>query len=115
MSFWSCFLDLFLYFFVIKVTTKEVEIFFSEKPEEGIDPLCYRANGFFNHEDDKVCDKFYNCVYGKPHLLPCATSLIFDEAQGTCVRPEQASAYAKKCEINNEPGKRKTVAKSTLR
>ena len=109
MSFWSCFLDLFLYFFVIKVTTKEVEIFFSEKPEEGIDPLCYRANGFFNHEDDNVCDKFYNCVYGKPHELPCATSLIFDEAQGTCVRPEQASAYAKKCEIKDEPGKKKTV------
>lgn len=74
-----------------------------QKPEEGIDPLCYRANGFFNHEDDKVCDKFYNCVYGKPHLLPCATTLIFDEAQGTCVRPEQASAYAKKCEIKDEP------------
>ena len=49
--------------------------------------------------------RFYNCVYGKPHELPCATGLIFDEAQGTCVRPEQGSTYAKKCEVKNEPGK----------
>ena len=52
--------------------------------------------------------RFYNCVYGKPHELPCATSLIFDEAQGTCVRPEQGSIYAKKCEIKNEPSKYQT-------
>ena len=38
--------------------------------------------------------------------LPCATSLIFDEAQGTCVRPEQGSVYAKKCEVKKEPGKK---------
>lgn len=69
-----------------------------QEPETDIDPKCYRANGFFNHEDITVCDKFYNCVYGKPHLLPCATTLVFDEAQGTCVRPEQASEFAKKCE-----------------
>ena len=81
----------------------------AEKPEEGIDSLCYRANGFFNHEDPAVCDKFYNCVYGKPHELPCATSLIFDEAQGTCVRPEQASEYAKKCEIKQEKGNQFSV------
>jgi len=73
-----------------------------QEPGDGIDPLCYRANGFFNHEDPAVCDKFYNCVYGKPHLLPCATSkLVFDEAQGTCVRLAQVSAYAKKCKIDN--------------
>merc|ERR1712213_223206 len=70
-----------------------------QEPETGIDPVCYRANGFFNHEDPAVCDKFYNCVYGKAHELPCATSLVFDEAQGTCVRPEQASVYSKKCEV----------------
>ena len=49
--------------------------------------------------------RFYNCVYGKPHELPCATGLIFDEAQGTCVRPEQGSEYAKKCEVDNTPSK----------
>merc|ERR1711983_662610 len=50
-------------------------------------------------EEPEVCYKFYNCVYGKPHELPCATTLIFDEAQGTCVRPEQGSVYAKKCAV----------------
>ena len=30
----------------------------TEEPEVGIDPLCYRANGFFNHEDPTVCDKY---------------------------------------------------------
>jgi len=76
---------------------------FVQEPDKTSDPLCYRANGFFNHEDPAVCDKFYNCVYGKPHELPCATGLIFDEAQGTCVRPEQGSEYAKKCEVDNTP------------
>ena len=30
---------------------------FSEEPEEGIDERCYRANGFFNHEDENECNK----------------------------------------------------------
>ena len=29
----------------------------SEEPEPGLDPRCYRANGFFNHEDPNVCNK----------------------------------------------------------
>lgn len=71
---------------------------FVQEPETGIDPKCPRANGFFNHESITVCDKFYNCVHGTPYELPCATSLVFDEAQGTCVRLEQASEFTKKCE-----------------
>jgi hypothetical protein len=43
-------------------------------------------------------NRFYNCVHGTPYELPCATSLVFDEAQGTCVREEQASEFSKKCE-----------------
>ena len=36
--------------------------YFLEEPEVGIDPLCYRANGFFNHEDPAVCDKYvFDC------------------------------------------------------
>ena len=31
--------------------------YYSEEPEEGIDERCYRANGFFDHEDENVCDK----------------------------------------------------------
>ena len=68
--------------------------------------LTFHATQFLDVLAKIANDKFYNCVYGKPHELPCATSLIFDEAQGTCVRPEQASAYAKKCEIKKEPGKK---------
>ena len=34
---------------------------------------------------------------GVAYELPCATSLVFDEAQGTCVRETQASSYAKVC------------------
>jgi len=68
-----------------------------QEPEVGGDPRCYRANGFFNHEDEDECNKFYNCVNGVAYELPCATSLVFDEAAGTCVRPEQASSFAKVC------------------
>lgn len=68
-----------------------------QEPEEGIDKRCYRANGFFNHEAEDECNKFYNCVNGVAYELPCATSLVFDEAEGTCVRPEQASEFAKVC------------------
>merc|ERR1711973_219236 len=69
-----------------------------QEPEEGLDAKCYRANGFFNHEDPDVCNKYYNCVHGYPHPYECPPPLIFDEAQGTCVREEQASSFAKKCE-----------------
>ena len=49
--------------------------------------------------------RFYNCVNGVAYGLPCATSLIFDEAEGTCVRREQASEFAKVCPEKLEPGK----------
>jgi hypothetical protein len=48
--------------------------------------------------------RFYNCVGGVPYDLPCATGLVFDEAQGTCVREEQTSEFAKKCEKSTEKG-----------
>jgi len=69
-----------------------------QEPEPGLDPKCYRANGFFNHEDPTVCTKYYNCVHGYPHAYDCPTPLVFDEAQGTCVREEQSSSFARKCE-----------------
>lgn len=70
---------------------------FVQEPETGIDSRCARANGYFNHESETVCDKFYNCVNGMAYELPCAGGLVFDERQGTCVRKEQASKYAKVC------------------
>ncbi|TRY63544.1 hypothetical protein TCAL_13280 [Tigriopus californicus] len=75
---------------------------FVQEPEPNIDPKCYRANGYFNHEDATVCDRFYNCVNGVAYELPCAAGLIFDEAIGTCVREEQASSYAKRCVKSSE-------------
>ena len=53
--------------------------------------------------------RFYNCVHGKAYELPCATSLIFDEEVGTCVRPEQASEHAKVCPEKVEKGKKKSL------
>jgi hypothetical protein len=34
-----------------------INIFPAEEPEKGIDPKCYRANGFFNHDEKSVCDR----------------------------------------------------------
>jgi len=73
---------------------------FVQEPEPDLDSRCFRANGFFNHEDDNVCNKYYNCVHGYPHPYDCPPPLIFDEGQGTCVRETQASQFAKKCEKN---------------
>lgn len=39
---------------------------------------------------------------GVAYELPCAGGLIFDEAQGTCVREDQASSFAKVCEKSTE-------------
>ncbi|CAB4055437.1 unnamed protein product [Lepeophtheirus salmonis] len=81
------------YPFNVECGTRE----FVQEPDPTSDPRCYRANGFFNHEEPTECGKFYNCVHGKAHELPCATPLVFDEALGTCVREEQATEFAKKC------------------
>jgi hypothetical protein len=54
--------------------------------------------------DFVLVSRFYNCVNGVAYELPCATSLVFDEAQGTCVREEQASSYAKVCEKSEKKG-----------
>merc|ERR1712038_2050028 len=66
--------------------------------QEGIDDRCERANGMFDHEDPTVCDRFYTCDNGTVHEMPCIPTLVFDVAIGSCVRPEEASKDAKKCE-----------------
>merc|ERR1712117_572211 len=86
--------------FVIILSMLTVELENVQEPEPNLDARCYRANGFFNHEDPNVCNKYYNCVHGYPHIYDCPPPLIFDEAQGTCVREEQASSFARKCERN---------------
>lgn len=42
---------------ILILNTLQYIIFDAEKPEEGVDPKCYRANGFFNHEADDECNK----------------------------------------------------------
>jgi len=71
---------------------------FISEPEPGLDSRCPRANGFFAHNNTLVCNKYFNCVRGYPYEYNCAGDLVFDEAQGTCVREEQASTYARICE-----------------
>jgi len=76
-------------------------------PEKGLKDECPRANGFFNHKDEETCNKYYNCVHGTPHVYTCPAPLIFDVAQGTCVREAQASEIARKCkkqEVKQEVG-----------
>lgn len=45
---------------------------------------CPRANGYFRHSDPLACDKFFNCVDGVPHELPCPPGLIYDDTASTC-------------------------------
>jgi len=73
---------------------------FVQEPAEGLDPRCYRSFGYFNHEDENICNKYYNCVHGFPHEYECPSPLIFDEAQGTCSHEVDASQYARRCEKN---------------
>ncbi|KAH1006022.1 hypothetical protein HUJ04_006904 [Dendroctonus ponderosae] len=56
------------------------------KPSKG----CPRANGFYRHDDPQVCDKFFNCVDGKPIELPCPPGLIYDDVASTCAWPESS-------------------------
>jgi len=51
--------------------------------------LCPRQNGYFVHEDPKVCDKFYFCVDGLANPLSCPESLIFSPANGQCSYSDQ--------------------------
>jgi len=71
---------------------------FVQARQAGIDDRCDRANGLFNHESPDVCDRFYSCDNGTAHEMPCAFPLIFDVTVGACVRPEQATPEAKKCD-----------------
>merc|ERR1711935_261391 len=84
---------------------------FVQEPQAGIDPRCPRANGIFDHEDEDECHKFYLCDKGTAHEMPCVSSLVFDVAIGSCVRPTETSEEAKKCGggINGEPAGLKTI------
>jgi len=73
-----------------------------QEREKDIDPRCYRANGFFNHEDENECTKFYQCVFGKAFENTCPTSLVFDEGSGVCTHKNMATEYARVCPEKTE-------------
>lgn len=58
---------------------------FPEEPKPS--PGCPRANGYFRHSDPQACDKFFNCVDGTPHELPCPPGLVYDDTASTCAWP----------------------------
>jgi hypothetical protein len=76
---------------------------FVQKPTPGIDPQCERANGFFEHNDPTVCDKFFLCDKGNAHEMPCSAPLFFDVHIGSCVREENLSPEAKTCKGVDAP------------
>ncbi|XP_071455186.1 protein obstructor-E-like [Hetaerina americana] len=51
---------------------------------------CPRQNGYFSHEDQSVCDKFYYCVDGKFNAITCPDGLVYNEKTGICTWPDEA-------------------------
>ncbi|XP_026482999.1 protein obstructor-E [Ctenocephalides felis] len=51
---------------------------------------CRRANGYFEHENPNVCDKFYFCVDGKFNAITCPAGLVYNEKTGICTWPDEA-------------------------
>ena len=71
---------------------------FVQAVQEGIDPRCKRANGYFEHEDENVCDKYYLCNNGTVFEQDCPVTTYFDVTIGNCKRRENLSPKARKCE-----------------
>ena len=74
-----------------------------QEPSEDRDKeKCPRANGFFEIEEENVCDAFYTCDKGVAFRMPCSPGLVFDIKFGTCVFENQASPEARVCEKSTE-------------
>jgi len=61
--------------------------------------LCPHSNGFFNHPNASVCDKFYRCDKGRAFEMACAPPLVFDQKIGGCTFEDQKSDEAKDCSV----------------
>jgi hypothetical protein len=59
-----------------------------EEAQKGLN--CPRKNGYFAHEDEKICDKFFFCVDGNYNAITCPAGLVFSDKTGTCTWPDQA-------------------------
>ena len=82
---------------------------FVQEPQAGIDPRCPRANGIFDHEDPEECGKFYLCDKGVAHEMPCVSTLNFDVAIGSCVRPTELSPEGRVCNTGDAKTGLKTI------
>merc|ERR1711983_419033 len=82
---------------------------FVQEPQAGIDPRCPRANGIFDHEDPSECGKFYLCDKGVAHEMPCTSTLSFDVSIGSCVREEELSPEARRCDTGDAETGLKTI------
>ena len=82
---------------------------FVQEPQAGIDPRCPRANGIFDHEDPNECGKFYLCDKGVAHEMPCTSTLSFDVSIGSCVREEELSPEARRCDTGDAETGLKTI------
>lgn len=51
---------------------------------------CPRLNGYFQHEEPNVCNKFYYCVDGQFNLITCPDGLVYSERTGICSWPDEA-------------------------
>jgi Chitin binding Peritrophin-A domain. len=60
----------------------------TEEPQPSLH--CPRKNGYFSHEDAKICDKFYYCVDGKFNMISCPDGLVYNEKTGICTWPDEA-------------------------
>lgn len=68
-----------------------VLILFVFSPETPIpSEHCPRQNGYFAHEDQSICDKFYYCVDGKFNAITCPAGLVYSEKTGICTWPDEA-------------------------
>lgn len=51
---------------------------------------CPRQNGYFAHDDDSICDKFFYCVDGKYNMIECPAGLVFNPKVGICTWADEA-------------------------
>lgn len=82
---------------------------FVQERQAGIDPVCEHANGYFDHDDPTVCDRYYLCDKGKAFDQPCSPTTVFDNKYGVCVIKGTESETAKLCGTEEEQLALKTI------
>jgi len=51
---------------------------------------CPRLNGYFAHDDETICNKFFYCVDGKFNMIECPQGLVFNPKVGICTWADEA-------------------------